>query len=171
MSAHETFAAHNDKYITSFDKATSSSVSLTRSLSLVIACMDARIDPATQIGLDLGDAHILRNGGASAREALRSIIISQRLLGTREVAIIHHTDCGMFTFTNESLRTKVKSEAPGNTAVAHAVNDINFLAAYANLDESVEGDVKFLKESSLLAEGTVITGWVHDTATGKVMNF
>lgn len=102
------------------------------------------------------------------REALRSIVISQRLLGTREVAVVHHTDCGQFTFTNESITEKIKSEAPDNPTVAHAVDDVKFLRHYSNVDDSVAGDVKFLKEHPLVLEGTVITGWVYDVYTGKV---
>ena len=66
----------------------------------VLACMDARLDPARALGLEEGDAHVIRNAGGRAADALRSLIISQQLLGTREVVVIHHTDCGMLTFTD-----------------------------------------------------------------------
>ncbi|KAF8900688.1 carbonic anhydrase [Gymnopilus junonius] len=163
----ETFITHNDKYVASFDKG-DLKLDVPNKKLVVVTCMDARIDPATQVGLGLGDAHILRNAGASAKEALRSIILSQRFLGTREVAIIHHTGCGMFTFKTDSLRAQIESEAPGNKTVIRALDSVNFSPAYKNLDESVEGDVKFLKENPLIIEGTAVTGWVHDTNTGKV---
>ncbi|CAA7264004.1 unnamed protein product [Cyclocybe aegerita] len=122
--------------------------------------------PAALLGMNLGETHIIRNGGGSAKEALRNIIISQRQLGTREIAVFHHTDCGMLTFTNEQLHDKVKAEAPGNAAVAAAVDAIDFLP-FSYVEESGKEEVKFLKESPLVLEGTVLTGWVHDLTTGK----
>ena len=77
--------------------------------------MDARILPSRVLGLEEGDAHVIRNAGGRARDALRSLIISQRLLGTREIAVIHHTDCGMLTFTNRDLREKVKEDLGQDT--------------------------------------------------------
>jgi carbonic anhydrase len=74
----------------------------------ILACMDARLVPSRQLGLAEGDAHVIRNAGGRAPDALRSLVISQQLLGTREVAVIHHTACGMLTFRNEDLRTKVR---------------------------------------------------------------
>jgi carbonic anhydrase len=76
----------------------------------VVACMDARLDPARVLGLEEGDAHVVRNAGGRAADALRSLVISQQLLGTREVVVIHHTDCGMLTFTDAQLRKKVSDE-------------------------------------------------------------
>ena len=69
----------------------------------VVACMDARLDPAKALGLEEGDAHVIRNAGGRAADALRSLVISQRLLGTQEVLVVHHTDCGMLTFDNPTL--------------------------------------------------------------------
>src|SRR3954464_3973645 len=77
----------------------------------VLVCMDARIDPAKALGLEEGDAHVIRNaGGLASDDAIRSLVISSQLLGTREFVVIHHTDCGMLTFTNEQLRAKLKDE-------------------------------------------------------------
>src|SRR5206468_7367623 len=77
----------------------------------VLVCMDARIDPARALGLEEGDAHVIRNaGGRASDDAIRSLAISQQLLGTREVVVIHHTDCGMLTFSNEQLREKLQRE-------------------------------------------------------------
>src|ERR1700682_2775250 len=76
----------------------------------ILTCMDARIVPSRQLGLEEGDAHVIRNAGGRARDALRSLVISQRLLGTNEIAVIHHTDCGMLTFTNPDLHAKVKKD-------------------------------------------------------------
>src|SRR5215467_13697192 len=77
----------------------------------VLTCMDARLDPARFLGLEEGDAHVIRNaGGRASDDAIRSLVISQQLLGTNEVAVIHHSDCGMLTFSNADLHTKVKQE-------------------------------------------------------------
>src|ERR1700693_2102427 len=81
----------------------------------VLTCMDARLHPARFLGLELGDAHVIRNaGGRASDDAIRSLAISQQLLGTNEVVVIHHTDCGMLTFSNDDLRTKVKQELKAN---------------------------------------------------------
>src|SRR2546425_6707141 len=76
----------------------------------VLVCMDARIDPARALGLEEGDAHVIRNAGGRAADALRSLVISEQLLGTTEIVVIHHTDCGMLTFSNEDLHNKAKQE-------------------------------------------------------------
>ena len=103
----------------------------------------------------------------SSKEALRSIIISQRLLGTKEVAVFHHTDCGMLTFTNDDIRAKVKAEEPGNAVAAQTVDNIDFLT-FPVLDQSVLADVEFLKNSKVLVSGTKVSGWIYDVRTGKV---
>src|SRR5437016_13881049 len=76
----------------------------------VLVCMDARIDPARALGLEAGDAHVIRNAGGRAADALRSLVISGQLLGTTSIAAIHHTDCGMLTFSNVARHTKRKQE-------------------------------------------------------------
>ncbi|TFK36814.1 carbonic anhydrase [Crucibulum laeve] len=165
MSAHEAYASNNEKYASTFDKG---GLPLPPSKQVaVVTCMDARIDPAAQLGINLGEAHVIRNAGGSAKEALRSIVISQRLLQTREVILFHHTDCGMLTFSTNDLRTIVKNASEGDASVAEAVDQIDFLE-FGDLEESVKSDVKFLKENNLVLPGTKITGWVHDVKTGKI---
>lgn len=139
-----------------------------------------------ELGINEGDAHIIRNAGGSAcvfrrrtfcsliytlvflhsKEALRSVIISQRLLGTREIAVFHHTGCGMQTFSTSHLQQIVKDSDPSNPAL-QAVEKIDFLE-FSNLEQSVKDDVTFLKESQLVLPETVITGWVYEVETGKV---
>ncbi|KAF8203136.1 carbonic anhydrase [Pholiota molesta] len=165
MSHHQTFASLNENYVASYDKG---HLPLPPSKRLaVVTCMDARIDPVSQLGINLGEAHVIRNAGGLAKEALRSIVISQRLLGTHEVAVFHHTDCGMLTFSNEIIRDKVKSEEYGNVEVAKLVDQIDF-GPFPDLEQSVKDDVKFLKGNPLLLDGTVVTGWTYDVKTGKV---
>jgi carbonic anhydrase len=127
----------------------------------VLTCMDARILPSRALGLEEGDAHVIRNAGGRARDALRSIIISQRLLGTRELAIIHHTDCGMLTFSNRQLREKVREDLGQDTG------EFDFLP-FQDLDESVRQDVEFLQATQLLNPDTLIRGFVYDVQTGKL---
>ncbi|KAG6891066.1 hypothetical protein C0995_014155 [Termitomyces sp. Mi166 len=99
--------------------------------------------------------------------ALRSIIISQRLLGTKEIAVFHHTGCGMLTFTTDYLRRIVKEAEPGNAAVAQAVDQMHFLE-FSDLEKSVKEDVKFLEEHPLVLRDTIVTGWIYHVETGKV---
>ena len=115
----------------------------------VLACMDARLHPSKFLGLEIGDAHVIRNaGGRASDDAIRSLIISQRLLGTKEVLVIHHTDCGMLTFSNDQLREKLKAET-GNDA-----SKIDFLP-FPELDRSVRDDVKRIKESPFVDKDVV----------------
>jgi carbonic anhydrase len=127
----------------------------------VVTCMDARIVPSRQLGLEEGDAHIIRNAGGRARDALRSLVISQRLLGTNEVAVIHHTDCGMLTFTNPDLHAKVKQDLDADST------GIDFLP-FTDLEESVREDVAFLLSSPLIPGDVQIRGFVYDVRTGKL---
>ena len=98
---------------------------------------------------------------------MRSIIISQRLLGTREIAVFHHTGCGMLTFSTNDLRSIVKNAHPGDANVASEVDAIDFLE-FPELESSVKNDVKLLQESPLVLKETKITGWVYEVETGKV---
>ena len=108
MPVIDEFIEANSEYARSFDKG-GLPMPPARKVA-VVTCMDARILPSRVLGLEEGDAHVIRNAGGRAQDALRSLIISQRLLGTREVVVIHHTDCGMLTFKNEDLRAQVKRE-------------------------------------------------------------
>ncbi len=128
---------------------------------IILTCMDARILPSKALGLQEGDAHVIRNAGGRARDALRSIIISQRLLGTKELVVIHHTDCGMLTFSNRDLRDKVKEDLGQDTG------EFDFLP-FADLDESVREDIEFLQATQLLNPDTLIRGFVYDVTTGRL---
>lgn len=158
MTQAQEFEAANDKYVSQFAKG-DLALPPARKV-LVLICMDARIDPARALGLEEGDAHVVRNAGGRAADALRSVVISQRLLGTREIVVVHHTDCGMLTFNDEGLRKQVKSETGVN------VDHVAFLP-FSDLEQSVVDDVKFLKESPIVLD-VPISGYVYDVKTGKI---
>ncbi|KAI1298928.1 carbonate dehydratase [Xylaria venustula] len=132
---------------------------------LVVTCMDARIDPAAAFGISLGDAHVIRNAGASAKDAQRSIVISEQLLGTREIILVKHTGCGMLTFTNDDAHALVKQNL-GPTATAELAT-LDFLP-FSDLDAAVKEDVQFLRKSATVPEDVKISGWVYEVETGKV---
>jgi carbonic anhydrase len=127
--------------------------------------MDARIDPAAAFGISLGDAHVVRNAGGSGREALRSIIISQQLLGTHEIILVKHTGCGMLTFANEDAHGLVAKRL-GATAAAE-IATLDFLP-FTSLDDAIHEDIDFLKRQSAVPKDVTITGWVYEVETGKV---
>jgi carbonic anhydrase len=129
----------------------------------VVTCMDARIDPAKSLGLDEGDAHVIRNaGGLVSDDALRSLVISHWLLGTQEAFVIGHTDCGMLTFTNKDLRSKLAAEAGADAS------GIDFLP-FPDVKESVGQSVKRVQASPLLPESFGVVGFVYDVRTGGLL--
>jgi carbonic anhydrase len=127
----------------------------------VVTCMDARLDPARFLGLEEGDAHVIRNAGGCAREALRSLAVSQHLLGTNEVIVIRHTDCGMGKYSNDQIAEKVAHASGGNPS------GIDF-RPFTDLEEAVREDVEFLKASDLIAGDSAIRGFVYDVKTGSL---
>ena len=158
MSEVSAFLKANERYAASFKKGDLPMPPSRR--VAVVACMDARLDPARILGLEEGDAHVIRNAGGRAADAVRSLVISQQLLGTREVVVIHHTDCGMLTFTDPQLRQKLRDELGATT-------DMAFLA-FSDLEQSVRDDVKALRESPLLMQGLPLSGFVYDVKTGRL---
>lgn len=128
----------------------------------VLTCMDARLDPAKFLGLQEGDAHVIRNaGGRASQDAIRSLVISSALLGTREFLVIHHSDCGMLTFTNEQLRERLRRDLDADASA------IDFLP-FRDLDESVRQDVAAIRSSALLPKGIPVSGFVYDVRTGRL---
>ena len=128
----------------------------------ILTCMDARIDPAKALGLAEGDAHVIRNaGGRASDDALRSLVISQQLLGTREVVVVHHTDCGMLTFTNDQLRDRLRRELGADAS------GIDFLA-FSDLEASVREDVATIRSSPLIPDDVSVRGFVYDVQTGRL---
>ncbi|MCC7366429.1 MAG: carbonic anhydrase [Dehalococcoidia bacterium] len=129
----------------------------------IVACMDARIDPFRCLGLAEGDAHIIRNAGGRVIEALRSLSISQQLLGTEEVAIIHHTACGMATFTDAEIRTRLRENLGADA------DHIAFLPFSAKeIDESVRADLAIYRRSPIVRQDIPVRGFVYDVETGAL---
>ena len=150
--------AANDSYSSAFAKGDLPMPPARR--FAVVTCMDARLDPAKFLGLDDGDAHVIRNaGGVVSADALRSLVISHHLLGTQEALVIGHTDCGMLTFTNEQLRERLGPEA----------ENIDFLP-FPDVAERVRQSVSAIRESPLLPESFQATGLVYDVQSGRLQS-
>lgn len=129
----------------------------------IIACMDARLTVEQILGLQTGDAHIIRNaGGIVSEDALRSLIISNHLLGTTEILIINHTDCGMLTFKDQDLRDKLIAETGVDaTAPAH-------FHTFSDLAENVRQQVKRVKSHPWIPKGISVRGLIYDVKTGQL---
>ncbi len=128
----------------------------------VLACMDARLDPHRILGLEEGDAHVIRNaGGVVSDDAIRSIVISQRLLGTREVMLIHHTDCGMLTFRDDAVKDSIEADTGLRPSFA--------LEAFGDLEQDVRQSISRIQASPFVVHKDQIRGFVYDCATGRLM--
>ncbi|KAJ5316655.1 hypothetical protein N7508_001163 [Penicillium antarcticum] len=147
MFVAKEFEAANANYASSFTKGD-------------LQLPPQRKDPARALGLEEGDAHVIRNAGGRASDALRSIIISQQLLGTREIVIVHHTDCGMLTFPDDAIRGKIREELGQN-------GDHIALLPFGDLRQSVLDDVKLLRDSPLVLV-VPITGYLYEVETGRI---
>ncbi|KAF8213582.1 carbonic anhydrase [Mycena galopus ATCC 62051] len=134
---------------------------------LVVTCMDSRVHPYEQWGMKIGEGGIIRNGGGSAEEAINNILIVQQLFGGREIAIVHHTDCGMTKFTTEWMRNKIKEAHPGRDDIAKTIDAVHF-HNFTDIEGSVKHDLKYLAENPMILKGTHVTGWVYDVETGKM---
>jgi carbonic anhydrase len=127
----------------------------------VVACMDARLDPQRVLGLAEGDAHVIRNaGGVVTDDVIRSLAISQRLLGTTEIVLVHHTDCGMLTFRDEEFRGAIEQEV-GQRPVWHS-------EAFSELEADVRASIARIHESPFVLRNDSVRGFVFDIATGRL---
>ncbi|KAA1477007.1 carbonic anhydrase [Dentipellis sp. KUC8613] len=166
MSATAEFVKGNEPYAANFGDKKSLTLPPKKKIAIV-TCMDSRLDPAAHLGFKEGDAAIIRNAGGLVSEALRSLIISQRLLGAREVAVFHHTDCGMLHFHTPQLRKIVKDAARGDEDIAARIDAIDF-HEFSDVEGSIKTDVDWLKEHPLIPKDINVTGWVYEVETGKV---
>jgi carbonic anhydrase len=128
----------------------------------IVACMDARLTVEQFLALKTGDAHIIRNaGGLVTEDALRSLIISSYLLGTRTYYVIQHTDCGMLTFTDEKLREKLKSET------GHDASHLHF-HSFSDVEKSVKKQLQTIRNNPFLPRDIDVHGFVYDVRTGRL---
>lgn len=130
--------------------------------------MDARIDPASAFGITLGDAHVIRNAGASAKDALRSLVISEQLLGTQEIILVKHTGCGMLTFQDQDGLDVVKNNLGEEGVKAVEDGFKGEFLPFPDLEREVKSDVEWLKANKAIPDSVAVSGWVYEVETGKV---
>lgn len=172
--------AANKKYTEEFGEKGKLAIPPARHFA-ILTCMDARLDPAKFAGLAEGDAHIVRNaGGRASDDAIRSLVISYKLLGTREWFVIHHTDCGMLYFTNEVMRDLLANSLEtakltdkgfvdvGKGPGSRSGEFIEWLTI-SNQEQSVRDDVQRIREHPLVPENIAIYGYVYDVRSGKLI--
>jgi carbonic anhydrase len=159
MTEIDTLLANNESYASSFDKGDLPGPPGGR--VAVLACMDARLDPARVLGLEEGDAHVIRNaGGVVTDDALRSLAISQHLLGTEEIMLIHHTQCGMLTFTDEEFADRMESETGSRPRWRpHAFSD---------LEQNVRDSIARIREDPFVPRTDHVRGFVYEVETGQL---
>ena len=159
MPVTDELLANNEEYVASFDKG-DLPIPPARKLA-VLACMDARVVPTRILGLEEGDAHIIKNaGGVVTDDAIRSLAISQNLLGTEEIVLIHHTDCGMLTFKDEELADRLEQETGERpTWKAHAFSD---------LEQDVRDSIEKIKSSPFVPRTDSVRGFVYEVETGRL---
>ncbi len=158
MSQTDQLVANNQRYAESF----SGPLPLPPSLGVaVIACMDARLNVYAILGLNDGEAHVIRNaGGVVTDDEIRSLAISQRLLGTREIILIHHTECGMLTFTDDDFKASIQEETGIKPPWA--------AEAFPDLDGDVRQSIARIKASPFVPYTDQVRGFVFDVATGQL---
>jgi carbonic anhydrase len=151
----------NEKYSNDFKYATLSS-SPARKLA-VLACMDSRINVENVLGLNVGEAHIIRNaGGIATDDAIRSLIISHELLGTKEFIVLNHTDCGLLKFTDNDLQKQLTDKY--NTDAS----EVKF-HSFPNLEQNVRDQVKKIKSTPFFSPDISVFGFIYDVKTGKII--
>jgi carbonic anhydrase len=159
MSATDQLLQNAERYASKFDKG---DLPLPPSRKIaIVACMDARLNPYGLLGLSEGDAHVIRNaGGVITDDEIRSLAISQRLLGTEEIVLIHHTDCGMLTFTDDDFKRQIQAEVGIKPEWA--------AEAFTNLDEDVRQSIARIKASPFIPNTESVRGFVYDVTDGSL---
>ncbi|CAN5700127.1 MAG: beta-class carbonic anhydrase [Thermoleophilaceae bacterium] len=159
MSTTDELLKNNDAYAQEFDKG---DLPLPPAKKIaVVTCMDARLSPYVMLGLNEGDAHVIRNaGGVITDDEIRSLAISQRLLGTEEIMVIHHTDCGMLTFTDDDFRKQIQEETGVKPQWA--------AEAFPELEEDVRQSIARIEASPFIPNKDSVRGFVYEVETGKL---
>jgi carbonic anhydrase len=159
MSNTDELLANAQSYEASYDKA-DLPLPPARKVAIV-ACMDARLNPYAILGLTEGDAHVIRNaGGVVTDDGIRSLAISQRLLGTEEILLIHHTDCGMLTFTDDEFKRSIQQDTGIKPAWA--------VEAFPDLEEDVRQSIARVKASPFIPRKDSVRGFVYEVETGHL---
>jgi carbonic anhydrase len=159
MSIIDELVQNADSYAERFDKGDLPLPPAKR--VAVVACMDARLNPYGLLGLEEGDAHVIRNaGGVITDDEIRSLAISQRLLGTEEIMLIHHSDCGMLTFRDDDFRRQVQDDTGIRPEWA--------AEAFEDLDEDVRQSIARIKASPFIPKKDVVRGFVYEVETGRL---
>lgn len=159
MSVTDELLKNNEQYAASFDKG-DLPMPPERQIA-VVACMDARMNVYGMLGLSEGDAHVIRNaGGVVTDDAIRSLVISQRLLGTREIILIHHTDCGMLTFSDDEVKGQIQAEVGIRPPFA--------LEAFPDVEEDVRQSIERIKANPFIPHKDSVRGFVYDVKTGRL---
>ena len=159
----ETFAdrcvANNARYAETFDKGNAPSPPAGK--AVVITCMDARLETGRMLGLVEGDAHVIQNaGGVVTEDVLRSLVITQRLLGTEEIVLVQHTECGMLTFRDDDLKDAIEADTGLRPSFA--------LEAFAELEENVRQSIRRIEACPFIPIKDKIRGFVYDVKTGRI---
>jgi carbonic anhydrase len=159
MSTIDELLQNNARYAEGFDKG---GIPLPPAKKVaILTCMDARLSPYVMLGLKEGDAHVIRNaGGVVTDDEIRSLAISQRLLGTEEIMLIHHTDCGMLTFSDDEFRQQIQEETGVKPQWA--------AEAFPDLEEDVRQSIGRIKASPFIPNKDSVRGFVYDVSTGKL---
>ena len=159
MSVTDELLLNNEEYARSFDK---SDLPMPPGKNLaVVACMDARLNVYGMLGLEEGDAHVIRNaGGVITDDEIRSRVISQRLLGTREIVLIHHTDCGMLTFEDDEVKGQIQADVGIKPEFA--------LEAFSDLEEDVCHSVARIEASPFIPHKDSVRGFIYEVETGRL---
>ena len=158
MSVTDEFLRNNAAYAEQFDGPLPMPPSRH---TAVVACMDARLNVYGVLGLREGESHVVRNaGGVTTDDVIRSLAISQRLLGTTEIILIHHTDCGMLTFTDDAFRRSIQDET--------GIKPPWSAESFTDLEEDVRQSIARIKASPFIPHKDAIRGFVFDVATGKL---
>jgi carbonic anhydrase len=159
MSYTDELLKNNESYAARFDKA---GLPLPPAKKVaVVACMDARLNPSYVLGLEEGDAHVIRNaGGVITDDEIRSLAISQRLLGTEEIILIHHTDCGMLTFNDDEFRRSIQDDTGIKPQWA--------AESFADLEEDVRQSQARIEASPFIPNKGSIRGFIYDVESGRL---
>jgi carbonic anhydrase len=159
MTITDDLLRNAERYAASFDKG---SLAMPPAKHVaVVACMDARINPYGLLGLSEGDAHVIRNaGGVVSEDVIRSIAISQRLLGTREIILIHHSDCGMLTFKDDDVKAQIEADTGIRPSFA--------LEAFPDAQKDVVQSMARIAASPFIPHKDQVRGFVYDVKTGRL---